>query len=281
MSDTDFKIIIDTHESDVMDALDSDFLKKECGHLFYESQTLDVGDFLYTYKDQPYCLIERKTISDYVSSITDGRLKNQSLRISQLKKDNPELIVVYLIEGGGVQKDHIFKGGVTRSALYTSLVNKVVRDQYIVYPSANVNDTALIVTKFYDNILKHINENKLSLPVNERLDYLKTIKVAKKENMTPDNCYLCQLSQIPGLSVEIANVIAQSFPTMRKLILAYESLTLVSDKENLVAELNLPIANQKTRRIGNVLSKRVYEYLCPVEKCAPLPKLKIKLKSPN
>jgi glycerol-3-phosphate dehydrogenase len=96
----------------------------------------------------------------------------------------------------------------------------------------------------------------------ERIEYLKTIKLVKKDNMTPLNCYTCQLSQIPGMSVETANIVAQQYGSMQKLILAYMKLVTSSDRDEMLSELIIPIANSKTRRLGNVLSKRIHEYLC-------------------
>jgi hypothetical protein len=117
---------------------------------------------------------------------------------------------------------------------------------------------------------------KQNVNCDERLEYLKTIKLAKKDNMTPENCYLCQLSQIPGVSIETANVIAGQYPSIRSLIMAYEALDNVPSKENLLAELSITLTNDKTRRLGNVISKRVFEFLCPGGN-----KLKLKLKSEN
>ena len=264
-------VIIDSHEEKLINALESEQLKKEGNHLRFDIETLDVGDIVYKYQNQILCLIERKTNEDYVSSIADGRSKNQSIRISQLRKDFPNIIIIYLIEGSFIQKDHKFRNGITRDALYGSFVNRVIRDRFTIYKTSDIYDSALIVTKIHDKLVEHLKKEQLQ--TNEQIEYLKTIKLSKKENMTPINCYMCQLSQIPGVSIEIAHVISQEYSSMKVLVLAYEQC---DDKKNMLAELQLPIANNRTRRLGNVISNRIYEYICDVSEKK---KISLKLKS--
>lgn len=269
-------VIVDCREDKLIDALESDHLKKECDHMMFDVAQLDIGDIIYKVNDQIICLIERKTLEDYASSITDKRTKNQSLRISQLRKENEDVQIFYLIEGAFIQKDHKYRNGITRDSLYSSIINRVVKDKFIIYRTADIYDTALIVTKIYDKLLETIR--KKDVPTDERLDYLKTIKLAKKENMTPQNCYVCQLSQIPGVSIDVASVVAEKYPSMYHLVSAYNQIQDVDHKHNLLADLLVHIVNNKTRRLGSVLSKRIYEYIC----CVPEEKsVKITLKLKN
>ena len=273
------ELVIDSHEGELIKCLESEQLKKECGHVDFYIEQLEVGDIIFRMSSgdkKKICFIERKTNGDYAASITDGRLKNQSLRIAQLRKENPDIIIIYLIEGPFLNKDHRFPNGITRDSLYSSIINKVVRDRYIIYRTANPTDTALFVGKLYDKLPEHINplkgENK-----DERLEYLKTIKLSKKENMTPENCYLCQLSQIPGVSIDMANLVAKLYPSLRDLILTYERMTEIENKENLLANIMIPIANDKQRKLGKIISKRIYQYLCNVTE----KKMKIKIQLKN
>ena len=274
------ELIIDSHEHKLIDAMDSEHLKKECGNVYYDVEELDVGDIIFRcpIDKKVYCLIERKTYEDYASSITDKRLKNQSMRISQLKKENPEIIIIYLIEGKHISKDHKFYNGITRDSLYSSIVNKVLRDKFIIYHTADIYDTALIISKFYDQLPEHYNPC-LTKVNDERIEYLKTIKVAKKENLTPENAYICQLSQIPGVSIDIANIIYRHYPCMKQLIYAYGGCQTIVDKEQLLANICLPIANEKLRKLGKVLSKKIYEYICYDELPRENLKFKVKLKN--
>jgi ERCC4-type nuclease len=262
---TPIDIIIDCRENKLIEALESEHLNKECGHMVFDIAQLDVGDIIYKRGDQIVCLIERKTLDDYASSIVDKRIRNQSVRISQLRKDNPQIQIIYLIEGQFISKDHQYRNGITRDSLYSSMINRVIEDKYMIYRTADINDTALIVTKIFDKLIENLSKHN-GIEVDEKTAYLKTIKLSKKENMTANSCYLCQLSQIPGLSVDMAKIIATKYGSMYQLVSAYIQTPDLDGKRNLLSELLIPIANDKTRRLGNVLSKRIYEYICGEEK---------------
>lgn len=273
-----FKIVIDARETHLITALESDYLKSECSHMFFDVEALDVGDVLYktvdsgSDRDRVVCLIERKTLSDYASSITDKRSKNQAMRIQELKKDHPEMIVIYLIEGGSIPKDYIFRNGITRDRLYSSLVNRVVRDHFTIYRTHDINDTALIVTKIYDKLKEQLSATTTGDEESERIEYLHTIKLSKKDNMSPLNCYTCQLAQIPGVSIEMADQVAKIYSNMSLLFRAYEQQSTLKQKERLLSEIMIPIVNEKSRRLGPVVAKRIYQYIHGVEEdTAPSP----------
>ena len=284
MDTQQFELIVDSHESAIKAKLESDQLHKECSHVKFTIEQLDVGDFIFKFNGNICCLVERKEVNDWASSITDKRSKNQSIRISQLRKENPDILIIYLIEGQHPHKDHKFRNGITRDSLYSSFVNRVIRDRFTIYHTADTTDTALFIAKLFDKLPEHYS--KTGVP-DERLEYLKTIKLAKKDNMTPENCYVCQLSQIPGVSIDFANLIASQpeFSSMQKLIMTYHNTNNETTKENLLANIIVPIANDKTRRLGKVISHRVYQYLCPptatstpVPETLNLDKIKITLK---
>jgi ERCC4-type nuclease len=243
--------------------------------MFFDLEALDVGDVQYidSDSDRVVCLIERKTLSDYASSITDKRSKNQSMRIQQMRKDNPDMIVIYLIEGGTIPKDYSFRNGITRDRLYSSFINRVVRDQFTLYRTHDINDTALVVTKIYDKLIEQMTSVAGSGGGGgdeaERVEYLHTIKLSKKDNMTPLNCYTCQLAQIPGVSVDMADQVAKVYSSMNRLFRAYEQQATLKQKERLLSEIMIPIVNEKSRRLGPVVAKRIYQYLYGLDDEAP------------
>ena len=210
-----------------------------------------------------------KTIEDYAQSIVDKRLKNQAIRISELRKEFPMMIVVYLVEGHFLQKDHKFRNGVTRDAMYSSMINRIVKDNFTIFHSSDIYDTALVVAKIYDKL----NEMYTNITHDDpKLSYLKTIKISKKDNMTPENCYVCQLAQIPGISIEIADKIAKIYPSMYQLLTSYQQ-----HDPNMLS--GIPIS--ASRRLGPILSKRIYQYLygsTTEEKILPK-KIKITIKN--
>lgn len=282
------QLIITSGEKDIIEAMDAPILKKECGHVFYDVEPLLVGDMLFNLNGEAICIIERKAINDYVASMTDGRLKEQTARLIQFRKEHPNIIIMFMIEGAFVKKGHVWKNGVTREAFLTSCMNKIIRDKFYIYRTENHQDTAVQLSKLYDNLPKHwADRDKILTPEEERLKYIKTIKLAKKDNMTPQNCFAVQLAEIPGISVDIGNAISKHYPSWPTLIKAYESQPNVESKENLLSNIPIPIANNKTKKL-DILSKRIYDYtyqtnetsneITTVIETENPPKFKIKLK---
>ena len=71
-----------------------------------QSETLPIGDIIINDESEDKIIIERKSVSDLLSSIKDGRYEEQSYRLNGLNHHNHN--IVYLIEGD-VNKVNRFK----------------------------------------------------------------------------------------------------------------------------------------------------------------------------
>ena len=96
---------------------------------------------------------------------------------------------------------------------------------------------------------------------NASSNYLAAIKKNKKDNMTPAMWNMACLCGIPGVSSAIAIKIAERYPTMRGLLDAYQTLPDDTSCETMLADIILTETDKQRRRIGNVISKRVYDYI--------------------
>ena len=76
-------LLIDNREQELIKILDIPF----------ERKNLLLGDIVYANEDKEYIIIERKTISDLLSSVKDSRYSEQSERYSQL--DIPSNKIIY------------------------------------------------------------------------------------------------------------------------------------------------------------------------------------------
>lgn len=130
----------------------------------------------------------------------------------------------------------------------TITINKLNSDG-----SSNNNDLQPIFNepKIASTDTKNVN-------VNVNVDYLESIKIKKKDNITPDNWFCLALANIPGVSIKIANTIVKEYNNFDKILTKYKLLSSEKEKEQLLSNLKII---EGTRRIGNVLSKRIYNYL--------------------
>eukprot|EP01090_Pellita_catalonica_P019601 TRINITY_DN6727_c0_g1_i1.p1 TRINITY_DN6727_c0_g1~~TRINITY_DN6727_c0_g1_i1.p1 ORF type:complete len:155 (+),score=25.51 TRINITY_DN6727_c0_g1_i1:575-1039(+) len=95
------------------------------------------------------------------------------------------------------------------------------------------------------------------------------LKKLGKKNSTVTELWTFQLMQIQNVSEILAQAIATEYPSCRSLMHAYTKTGLTTrEKEELLA--NVSVKNQfgetTSRRIGPVLSKKIYEiFTCPEE----------------
>ena len=92
-------------------------------------------------------------------------------------------------------------------------------------------------------------------------DYSELIPLSKKSQMTPETFNKLILLQIPGISIRFVNEINKLYPSIKDLIFAYEKLDNLGDKENLLTEIMLDTTTGKKRKLGLVISKRIYDFI--------------------
>jgi crossover junction endonuclease MUS81 len=214
---------------------------------------LDIGDVQFKYNNEIILLIERKTIADLSSSIKDGRHREQKARLLNTGLDISKIL--YLIEGD-IDKS-VFKC-LPKSTLISSIINTIMRDNIKVYRTLDISDTLFFIESIYNKLKK--DGHKLIMDKNAD-NYVNTLKVRKKDNLTPKNCFILQLAQIPGSSINIANRILEDYASMYSLCNAYSKLECDKSKELLLADLTYDISNNKKRRIGPTVSKRIFQFL--------------------
>lgn len=122
------------------------------------------------------------------------------------------------------------------------------------------NSNATINTQS-ETLSDNNNVKIIELKTNNSSDYVDNIKIKKKDNNNPENCNIIMLCQIPGVSTKISKTICDKYNSISNLVNEYNNNETQKEKECLLKDLTFPINNDKTRKIGPVISKRVYEYL--------------------
>jgi len=179
----------------------------------FQSSSLEVGDIIITHGEHSL-VFERKTIADVAASIKDGRFSEQKNR---LKTIYPFHRITYLIEGStdSLRTSETLYN-ISTQALVSSFISSRYRDGFQVIHTKDIADTVWHVQE----IRKRMGE-KTTLDT-ETKEFISTIKVKSKkmDNITPEVCYIMQLSQLPGFSVTIAQEIATVYPSMSLLLKA-------------------------------------------------------------
>ena len=225
----------------------------------FTTANLLVGDIHIVNDGIVIFVIERKTGADYIASIKDHRLKNQMARVKSFQQTNPQVGFIILVEG--CFQESFGQPIQISDYIYNSILHRILQDGIPVIRSDNLQESAIWIKKIANiSNLKQNNVNKNTSTYAKESDYLETVAVKKSDNMTPENCYLLQLTHIPGVSLNIAKNIAQFYPSWASLINKYQTLT-ENQSKLLLADIQI-----KQRRLGKTLSAKIYQYLFPLDK---------------
>ena len=215
-------ITVDVRERALMQQLDLLCVK-------HVSESMNLGDVLIALPDGgKRLLLERKTLADLSSSVSDGRFKEQRGRWEQshTEEDANEQLI-YVLEHATVPgaTDTVGRGVPMRN-LHAALTKLQLRDGYHVLFTRDATHTAELV-KY---LAKQLGEGGLEpKPLAAALQYQpvgggagkKRKRVALMDNHTATLAHM--LSGIPGMSHKRAETIVYKFPTLTALCAATEA----------------------------------------------------------
>lgn len=222
--------------------------------------------------------VERKSEKDLLASIKDGRYKEQSFRMENLKLNNDK--IYYLIEENNVYE---------KKLIYSAYISLSYFKKFSLIFSKNKLDTSYLIYKFLEKICANNNLQQNSIVINttesntgnenniintnnnqtitnnnqiennntlqnnnilENKNYLTSIKVNKKDNITPDNIDIVMLMQIPSISSNIATSLIEKYNSMQNLINA------LRENENILQNFKI-----NERKISKNVVENLKKYL--------------------
>lgn len=241
--------------------------------------TLPLFDYLITHNDfnleniennleKIIVAIERKSESDLISSIKDGRYKEQSCRMENININNSD--IYYLIEESKPVYNNKNKE-TERKIIQSAIISLSYQKKFSILYSKNKLESAYLINKFVDKISsmlteniksqKKINEIIISIdqtspnkeqtsPNKDQKNYLSNIKINKKDNITIDNIDIIMIMQIPNISNNIATALIEKYNNIQNLNFS------LKQNEN---ELNNFKVND--RKISKKVVENLYKYL--------------------
>ena len=241
------KLIIDNREpKEIIDIINSRVKN-------YKLENLDVGDFIIKdNNDENIIIFERKSLSDLISSIKDGRYNEQSFRLneSEIKNHN----IFYIIEGNIMnfcQKNNES----LQKTLFSSMLSLSYKKGFSLLHTATPIETAEFLIRFLEKLSKEPNIITYN-EVTEKKEqlYSSSIKISKKSNITRENIGEIMLSQIPGLSINVAQTIMSKYKTINNLI-----VSLTNDDKCL--DNTMIECKNNRRKINMTVVTKIKEYL--------------------
>jgi ERCC4-type nuclease len=281
-----YTLIFDNREHKLIEK----FKDSDIDNFSITTEALKVGDIVIknTETDHVLLIFERKTCSDLLSSINDGRYREQKARLCANYSLNQ---ICYLIENGIDNSLNKYRKNGTQIVL-GALVNKMFRDNIKILRTDSIDETK----RFLLTICKKVNtnpeffqtsdvgvgaiDNPTPLPTNNPDNtYVHNIKLAKKDNITPTTFSIISLSIIPGVSTKIAETVMEIYKNINNLVVKINNNDANSDANNdanggangdansdatIIKELtNIKITHNSSnkRNLGPVLAKRIVSFL--------------------
>lgn len=258
------KIIVDEREHSLYEKLVQLLIQKPMLTIQLSKQVLPLGDIYFkTNDDIDVLLIERKSFSDLLSSIKDGRYEEQSYRLIHSSGFPPHNIF-YLIEGMFSQ---LYNPN-DKKFIVSAMTSLQFFKGFSMLRTANMSETADIILSIADKIDRDFGKGKVPCykPLQDQTsdilennivtvaNYCSVVKKVKKDNITPENIGEIILCQIPGISSVTAIAIMKHFQGFPNLL---DEL-----KQNLSCLDNIMIeTNGKTRKINKSCIENIRKFL--------------------
>jgi ERCC4-type nuclease len=233
------------------------------GDIIIESENLEEKEEVKQEDNNILLLIERKSLSDLLASIKDGRYEEQSYRLNGSEFHNHNII--YLLEGD-IDKVNRFKNNaMDKTIFYSSLFSLNYYKGFSVIKTISIEETAFFMCNTIIKIKKGIDEKKLPFYSNEQLDlnivsepYVNVVKKIKKENITPENIGEIMLCQVPGISAVSATAIMKKFSSIKEL------LEKIVENEKCLEDIYYENTKGQKRKLNKNCIKNLRNFLIPL-----------------
>ena len=180
-----------------------------------EVKALDIGDIIikasenckksYRDKDQRYdsiFIFERKSISDMISSIKDGRYKEQKARLQSMVLNRKTHKIFYLLEG-----DTQSLGEKEKKLIYGSWISTQFRDGIEIIRTVNTLETIHFLCRLLDRLNKNGHQSLTPKDISiSDLDQVKPNSERNIENNIENNTTHKTISNLPNDKTNIKSI---------------------------------------------------------------------------
>lgn len=221
-------------------------------------------------------IIERKTLNDLAASIRDGRYAEQSFRLNECNIPNHNIF--YAIEGDLRQykSTYFSKNKLDKKSLLSALTSIHYYKGFSVMRTLNVIETAEWILQMADKIQREQLKKELKpfyissmttkegdpapapAPTTQYSSVLVNKRI-KKDNVTPENIGEIMLTQIPGVSANVAIAVMKKYGTIKNLM---DALKMTDGANDPLTEIVISEdGNKKPRKLNKTNIANIYKYL--------------------
>jgi len=273
------KVIIDEREYLLYEKCSNSL--NQYKNIALSKEVLTIGDvYIKTDDDMDILLIERKSFSDLLASIKDGRYEEQSYRLLN-SSGLPPHSIFYLLEGMFSQ---LYNPN-DKKIIVSSMTSLQYFKGFSIIRTSSIGETAEFILSIADKIDRDLKRGKQPYFLTEAYqqskkisrieniennidnidlsnnnstltssNYCSVVKKVKKDNITPENIGEIILCQIPGISSTIAMAIMKKYNGFSHFI--DELKKNPQCIENIMLE-----SNGKLRKISKTCLENIRQFL--------------------
>ena len=242
-------------------------LNHEGAKLLLKVEMLPLGDIIISDDDDnELIIIERKSISDLLASIKDGRYEEQSYRLSGSPIHNHNII--YLIEG------LIHAKKVDKNVVYSAIFSLNHYKGFSVMRTVSMEESAVFIVNSAKKMMAntrlkkspHYSSQSPSPSLSETItsvdivdnnkSYSSVVKKVKKDNITADNIGEIMLCQIPGISSITAGAIMTHFDGSLQTL-----LTRIKECPDCLKEVTYLNTKNQTKHLNKTIIENIVKFL--------------------
>ena len=191
--------------------------------------------------------VERKTVPDLLSSILDGRYKEQQVRLREAFPGKH----MYVIEG-------FLEKRMNKTTFFGAIISLACRQGIPVIMTQNTEDTARFLLRLATRLEKEPDMLTRSTPaggpgtVPDEAYCESLVQKFKKQRLTSQDRLAAQLSIITGVSGKMAQAIAQKYSSLKALSAAFQESAV---PEKMLQDIRW---EGSSRRLGPALAKKIF-----------------------
>jgi ERCC4-type nuclease len=230
-----------------------ELLEQKITNISFEN--LLIGDYCFKIDNEPFLIIERKTITDYAASIKDGRNREQKKRLL-----SQEVNKLYLVEGNLLKDNSSFRyNKVDKHTIISSIINTIIRDKINVFHTSDINETIFFIESIYRKLEKQ-GKTFIEHKSTYSQDLINTVNVSKKKNIDPNISFQMMMNCIPGISTKVSSRLSSRYKTLKDFIEILDKIETNEFRIKFIQDIRLENEN-KSRKISKNVAENIVNYL--------------------
>ena len=214
-----------------------------------KTENLSLGDFAFG-----NIIIERKTHQDLASSILDGRYKEQCFRLEEYRNENPNVKIIYFIEGNF---DLFFNShNIDKDKLISCIISFIYEKGFSVILTKHMNETCDFLIKFSHKYYNKYNICENNEIINNcNLENLYKQQKKKNSQINKENIGIMMLCNVPNISLHLAIQLLEPFNND-----IYNFIHEIRENETYLNTIKIKGKGDKTRKLNKNIIECLKDY---------------------